>query len=146
MLDDFINPAQPSVALADLANVIRPINETINKAADDISSIEETIKYKLRMVIHSFFLPYLCVPIDSKLVFWFLPSFCGNFTGLTFLIRTLLCKTISRQDMILEMKQMKVQQEYYKENDATMRELNLNIVRVMSKIDGSLNDIMNAIR
>ena len=48
--------------------------------------------------------------------------------------------------MILELKKMKVQQEYYKENDATMRELNLNIVRVMSKIDGSLNDIMNAIR
>ena len=41
---------------------------------------------------------------------------------------------------------MKVQQEYYQKNDATMRELNLNIVRVMSKIDGSLNDIMNAIR
>lgn len=53
---------------------------------------------------------------------------------------------MSRQDMILELKKMKVQQEYYKKNDATMRELNLNIVRVMSKIDGSLNDIMNAIR
>ena len=46
----------------------------------------------------------------------------------------------------MELKKMKVQQEYYKENDATMRELNLNIVRVMSTIDGSLNDIMNAIR
>ena len=53
---------------------------------------------------------------------------------------------MSRQDMILELKKMKVQQEYYKKNDAIMRELNLNIVRVMSKIDGSLNDIMNAIR
>ena len=38
MLRDFVNPAQPSVALADLANVIRPI--------------DENMKYKLRMVIN----------------------------------------------------------------------------------------------
>ena len=38
MLKDFVNPAQPSVALADLANVIRPI--------------DENMKYKLRMVFN----------------------------------------------------------------------------------------------
>merc|ERR1711953_7298 len=40
VLNDFINPAQPSVALADLANVVRPI--------------EENMKHQLRMVIHTY--------------------------------------------------------------------------------------------
>ena len=49
--------------------------------------------------------------------------------------------------MILALQQIEARNLYYqKENENTMQELNNNIVRMMSKIDGSLNNIMHAIR
>ena len=51
-----------------------------------------------------------------------------------------------RVDMEIALKQMKVKKEYYMKNESTMRELNSNIVRVMSKIDGSLQNMIQAIR
>ena len=49
--------------------------------------------------------------------------------------------------MILALQQIEARNQYYqKENENTMQELNNNIVRMMSKIDGSLNNIMHAIR
>ena len=39
-----------------------------------------------------------------------------------------------------------MKKENYVKNESTMRELNSNIVRVMSKIDGSLQNMIQAIR
>ena len=56
-------------------------------------------------------------------------------------------ETQQRQVMILALQQIEARNLYYqKENENTMQELNNNIVRMMSKIDGSLNNIMHAIR
>ena len=51
-----------------------------------------------------------------------------------------------RIDMVQAIKQMQVKKEYYMKNESTMRELNYNIVKVMSKIEASLQDMVQAIR
>ena len=50
------------------------------------------------------------------------------------------------QDMVNALKQMEAQKNYYIKNNKTLRELNNKIVTVMSSINGSLNNIMKAIR
>ena len=58
----------------------------------------------------------------------------------------MILKPVFRQDMVIALKQMEAQKKYYMKNDETLRELNNNIVTVMSRINGSLNNIMKAIR
>ena len=52
----------------------------------------------------------------------------------------------ARLDIEIALEQMKMKKENYVKNESTMRELNTNIVRVMSKIDGSLQNMIQAIR
>ena len=53
---------------------------------------------------------------------------------------------VLRQDMVSALKQMEAQKKHYIKNNKTLRKLNNNIVTVMSRIEGSLNNIMRAIR
>ena len=48
--------------------------------------------------------------------------------------------------MEVALKEMQLKKEYYMKNESTMRELNNAIVRVMSKIEGSLQNLIQAVR
>lgn len=99
---------------------------------DDKETIDETMKIQLRQVLNFWqFLAWL----RQSLVFKCL----SEKTRVIFNI-------LIRQDMVSALKQMEAQKKHHIKNNKTLRELNNKIVAVMSSIDGSLNNIMKAVR